>query len=190
MIMRSAERGASIPWKARIPGGDAGQGAFVFTDALKVGWVLQTAFIVGYFELAVEDGKTQPLTPPKRWQLSEEALKQHETDGFRRGVAARPPTSSPNLAEAGDSRSLRSDPDGTSQAYLDERRIPDGAEQAARRGDRVASVDRGGLRRVRRALCRARIVPQDYIFERIGAHQRPEHVKLSELFEGKPSLIL
>jgi len=34
------------------------------------------------------------------------------------------------------------------------------------------------------------VIEQDYVFERIGAHQRPEQVKLSELFDGKPSLIL
>ena len=43
---------------------------------------------------------------------------------------------------------------------------------------------------LRRALPPGGAVAQDYVFERIGAHQRPEQVKLSELFDGKPSLIL
>src|SRR4051812_18151575 len=43
---------------------------------------------------------------------------------------------------------------------------------------------------LRRALPPGGVVDQDYVFERIGAHQRPERVTLSELFDGKPSLIL
>lgn len=42
----------------------------------------------------------------------------------------------------------------------------------------------------RRALPPGGAVPEDYSFERIGAFQRPERVKLSDLFEGKPSIIL
>jgi len=42
----------------------------------------------------------------------------------------------------------------------------------------------------RRALPPGGVVPEDYAFERIGAHQRPETVRLSELFGGHPSLIL
>ena len=42
----------------------------------------------------------------------------------------------------------------------------------------------------RRALPAGGVVPEDYAFERIGAHQRPETVRLSELFGGHPSLIL
>ena len=42
----------------------------------------------------------------------------------------------------------------------------------------------------RRALPPGGEVPEDYEFERIGAWQRPEPVKLSELFEGKPNVIL
>ncbi len=42
----------------------------------------------------------------------------------------------------------------------------------------------------RRALPPGGEVPEDYAFERIGAHQRPERVTLSELFAGKPSIIL
>src|SRR3546814_15826738 len=33
-------------------------------------------------------------------------------------------------------------------------------------------------------------IAEDYVFERIGAHQRPATVRLSDLFAGKPSLIL
>jgi len=42
----------------------------------------------------------------------------------------------------------------------------------------------------RRALPPGGEVPEDYSFERIGAYQRPELVKLSELFGDKPSIIL
>lgn len=42
----------------------------------------------------------------------------------------------------------------------------------------------------RRALPPGGEVPEDYAFERIGAFQRPEAVKLSELFGDKPSIIL
>ena len=42
----------------------------------------------------------------------------------------------------------------------------------------------------RRALPPGGAVPEDYEFKRIGAHQRPEPVKLSELFGDHPSVIL
>lgn len=42
----------------------------------------------------------------------------------------------------------------------------------------------------RRALPPGGEVPEDYSFERIGAYERPERVKLSDLFEGKPNIIL
>lgn len=42
----------------------------------------------------------------------------------------------------------------------------------------------------RRALPPGGAVPEDYSFEWIGAYQRPERVKLSALFAGKPSIIL
>ncbi len=42
----------------------------------------------------------------------------------------------------------------------------------------------------RRALPPGGELPEDYSFECIGAYQRPERVKLSELFAGKPSIIL
>src|SRR5205085_12543386 len=34
------------------------------------------------------------------------------------------------------------------------------------------------------------IVPEDFVFERNGAHHQPERVKLSELFDGHPSILL
>lgn len=42
----------------------------------------------------------------------------------------------------------------------------------------------------RRALPKGGEVPEDYVFERIGAHDRPQKVKLSELFDGRPEIIL
>src|SRR3546814_4766552 len=42
----------------------------------------------------------------------------------------------------------------------------------------------------RRALPPGGAVPEDYAFERIGAYQRPETVRLSELFGDKSSIIL
>src|SRR3546814_18170848 len=42
----------------------------------------------------------------------------------------------------------------------------------------------------RRALPPGGVVPKDFVFERIGANQRPEQVKLSELFGGHPSILL
>jgi predicted dithiol-disulfide oxidoreductase (DUF899 family) len=42
----------------------------------------------------------------------------------------------------------------------------------------------------RRALPPGGEVPEDYSFERIGVYQRPERVKLSDLFGDKPSIIL
>jgi predicted dithiol-disulfide oxidoreductase (DUF899 family) len=43
---------------------------------------------------------------------------------------------------------------------------------------------------MRRALPQGGQVPQDYVFERIGAHLMPEKVRLSELFGEKPSILL
>src|SRR3546814_18031045 len=71
-------------------------------------------------------------------------------------------------------------------------------ESAEYRSARIALLDAEiALRRQieavaaqRRALPPGGDVPEDYSFEWIGAYQRPERVKLSELFEGKPSIIL
>lgn len=43
---------------------------------------------------------------------------------------------------------------------------------------------------LRRALPPGGEVPEDFVFERIGAHFRPEPVRLSELFGGHSTLIL
>jgi predicted dithiol-disulfide oxidoreductase (DUF899 family) len=43
---------------------------------------------------------------------------------------------------------------------------------------------------MRRALPAGGEVPQDYVFERIGAYSRPEPVKLSELFGAHSTLLL
>lgn len=43
---------------------------------------------------------------------------------------------------------------------------------------------------MRRALPPGGEVPQDNVFERLGADEMPEKVKLSELFEGHPSILL
>ena len=42
----------------------------------------------------------------------------------------------------------------------------------------------------RRALPPGGEVREDYVFERIGIHQRPEQVRLSELFGDYPSILL
>jgi predicted dithiol-disulfide oxidoreductase (DUF899 family) len=43
---------------------------------------------------------------------------------------------------------------------------------------------------MRRALPPGGEIPEDYVFERIGANQRPKKVHLSELFGDKPSVLL
>jgi predicted dithiol-disulfide oxidoreductase (DUF899 family) len=43
---------------------------------------------------------------------------------------------------------------------------------------------------MRRALPPGGEAPEDYVFERIGANQRPEKVRLSELFGDRPSILL
>jgi predicted dithiol-disulfide oxidoreductase (DUF899 family) len=71
-------------------------------------------------------------------------------------------------------------------------------ESSAYRTARNALLDaemelRRQLERVavqRRALPSGGEVPEDYLFERIGANQRPEQVKLSELFGEHPSILL
>ena len=42
----------------------------------------------------------------------------------------------------------------------------------------------------RRALPAGGEVPEDYVFERIGAHERPAQVRMSALFGAHSSLIL
>jgi predicted dithiol-disulfide oxidoreductase (DUF899 family) len=43
---------------------------------------------------------------------------------------------------------------------------------------------------MRRALPPGGVVPEDFVFERIGAYQRPERVRLSELFGEFPSILI
>ena len=43
---------------------------------------------------------------------------------------------------------------------------------------------------MRRALPPGGEVPEDFVFERIGAHQRPEQVRLSDLFGEHPSIMI
>ncbi|MGH6746325.1 DUF899 family protein [Novosphingobium sp.] len=57
------------------------------------------------------------------------------------------------------------------------------AEMALRRQTETVAA-------MRRALPPGGTIKEDYVFERIEDHQRPEQVRLSELFAGKPSLIL
>ena len=70
-----------------------------------------------------------------------------------------------------------------SPAYRQARNALLDAEIALRRQTEAVAA-------MRRALPPGGAVPEDYSFERIGAYQRPERVKLSDLFEGKPSIIL
>jgi predicted dithiol-disulfide oxidoreductase (DUF899 family) len=43
---------------------------------------------------------------------------------------------------------------------------------------------------LRRSLPRGGPVPEDYVFERIGAGERPEQVRLSELFGDHPRILI
>ncbi|GAA0327884.1 SRPBCC family protein [Sphingomonas oligophenolica] len=56
---------------------------FVFTDALKAGWIPQTAFMVGFFEFADEGGKTRYTAGARHWTA--EAKARHEAMGFTEG---------------------------------------------------------------------------------------------------------
>jgi uncharacterized protein YndB with AHSA1/START domain len=56
---------------------------FVFTDALKAGWIPQTAFIVGFFEFADEGGKTRYTASARHWTAEDKA--RHEAMGFADG---------------------------------------------------------------------------------------------------------
>jgi uncharacterized protein YndB with AHSA1/START domain len=62
------------------------QESVVFTDAFTVGWIPHTAFMVGFFRLEDEDGKTRYTAGARHW--SAEALKQHEAMGFAEGWGA------------------------------------------------------------------------------------------------------
>ncbi|MBW8755909.1 MAG: DUF899 family protein [Sphingomonadales bacterium] len=72
---------------------------------------------------------------------------------------------------------------GESPAYREARNALLDAEIALRRQmEQVAAM--------RRALPPGGEVPEDYVFERIGAYSRPEPVKLSELFGDHATLLL
>lgn len=70
-----------------------------------------------------------------------------------------------------------------SPAYRDARNALLDAEMALRRQTEAVAE-------MRRALPPGGEVPQDYEFERIGAHFQPEKVKLSELFGERKTLLL
>lgn len=70
-----------------------------------------------------------------------------------------------------------------SQDYRTARNALLDAEMALRRQIETVAA-------MRRALPPGGVVAEEYVFERIGAFERPEQVTLSELFDGKPSLIL
>lgn len=59
---------------------------FVFTDAYAAGWVPQTPFMTGVFELADEGGKTRYTATARHWTT--EAKAQHEAMGFAQGWGA------------------------------------------------------------------------------------------------------
>jgi len=56
---------------------------FVFTDAIKVGWIPQDPFIIGSFEFADEGGKTRYTASARHWTA--EAKARHESMGFSDG---------------------------------------------------------------------------------------------------------
>ena len=56
---------------------------FVFTDAFRAGWVPQTAFMVGLFEIAPEGDGTRYTATARHWTA--EARDQHAAMGFADG---------------------------------------------------------------------------------------------------------
>ncbi len=70
-----------------------------------------------------------------------------------------------------------------SSAYREARNALLDAEIALRRQVEAVAAQR-------RALPPGGTVPEDYVFERIGAHSRPEQVRLSELFGEHDTLLL
>ena len=69
------------------------------------------------------------------------------------------------------------------QAYREARDALLDAEIALRRQTEAVAA-------MRRALPPGGEVPEDYVFERIGANLRPERVRLSELFGEHPSMMI
>jgi predicted dithiol-disulfide oxidoreductase (DUF899 family) len=72
---------------------------------------------------------------------------------------------------------------GESPDYREARNALLDAEIALRRQTEAVAA-------MRRALPPGGTVPQDYVFERIGVHSRPEPVRLSELFGEHSTLLL
>lgn len=72
---------------------------------------------------------------------------------------------------------------GESPDYREARNALLDAEIALRRQTEAVAA-------MRRALPPGGAVPQDYVFERIGVHSRPEPVRLSELFGEHSTLLL
>jgi len=70
-----------------------------------------------------------------------------------------------------------------SPAYREARNVLLDAEIALRRQTEAVAT-------MRRALPSGGEVPEDYVFERIGANYRPEPVQLSELFGEFPSIMI
>lgn len=62
------------------------QESVVFTDAFTAGWIPHAAFMVGFFRLEDEGGKTRYTAGARHWTA--EALKQHEEMGFTEGWGA------------------------------------------------------------------------------------------------------
>ena len=70
-----------------------------------------------------------------------------------------------------------------SAAYREARNALLDAEIALRRQTEAAAA-------LRRALPPGGELPEDFVFERIGAHYRPEQVRLSDLFGEHPSIMI
>jgi len=73
-------------------------------------------------------------------------------------------------------------PNESSEYRVARNRLLDAEIELRRQIEEVAAMRRG--------LPPGGEVPDDYVFERIGANQRPEMVRLSELFGDKPSILL
>lgn len=56
---------------------------FVFSDAFSAGWIPQTPFMVGCFEIAPEGAGTRLHAWSRHWD--EAAMKQHDETGFHEG---------------------------------------------------------------------------------------------------------
>ncbi len=59
---------------------------FVFTDAFRAGWIPQTAFMVGFFELTPDGDGTHYRAGARHWDA--EKCEQHKAMGFEDGWGA------------------------------------------------------------------------------------------------------